>query len=83
MPLPGRELKYALNQALQYAARFWLIDQRDSDLPDDLLVIGDYEYEIQELEKSQFVIRAKPLDELGKPANKPALFFEVSIRGGG
>jgi len=82
-PATGRELKYALTKGLRVMAHELLVTMRGQDVSDDMRAIEDYRFEIQTLEKNQFVIRAKEQTEDGKDANKPALQFEVTITGGG
>jgi hypothetical protein len=78
----GREAKYALTKALAAAAKDFLIDCAGQDLPEDMYALDDFTWEIQPLTKNSFMIRAKPMKE-GKPMNRPAHMFEVSITGGG
>jgi hypothetical protein len=83
IPATGRELKYALTKGLRIMAHELLVTQAGQDISDDMRAIEDYRFEVQELGRNQFVIRAKACDETGTPLNKPAEQFEVTITGGG
>ena len=82
-PATGRELKYALAKGLAASAKDFLIECYGQDVSDDMRAIEDYRFEVHELGKSEFAIRAKVLTETGDEANRPALFFTVTITGGG
>lgn len=82
-PPSGRELKYALNRALIVAARWILIEESGSDLPEDLMELAYFNFEVQELSSNEFVIRAKQIGDHGEPLNRPAIHFDVKISGGG
>jgi hypothetical protein len=77
----GREVKKALTKALELSAHDYLVNMRGQDLPDELLILEDFDFEIQPLGVGEFAIRAKELNVTG--VNQPALFFAVKVTGGG
>jgi hypothetical protein len=70
-------VKRALSSAIEAAATDYLIAEAGSDLPDNQLVLDEYNFEVSRIAPLSFMVRAKH-----KEHQIMAFHFEVKVSGG-